>query len=409
MPTEAPPGNFRKIRSLRDEEEEAKALAAARNAALRRKAIKSLCKALLCIAVALLLFRSAWWICGDVRMSNVSDALKLLFTAGGSFPVSVSGSMQGQAVTKSTAGVVNEKTLYIYNAAGAEILAAPMEFANPVIIAYNGRYLVYDKDDGAFTLYSRTKTLYSEGVHSRVFGAALAQNGSVAIAHEGDKAAGAVTVFDPRGEKIFSQSYAYAYPGVPAFAGNGKEIALGVAFTKNAIPMTTLLRYSLKTGEVLEETEIKDFLPLHTVALSGQGILSFGADKAVFAAPGKQTTQTPYGEAKAVAFSADARTGLSGVLLDPYSSSEGEVWLFSRKGEKTREAVLPSAALAIQISGRTVVCNNTKDIYRFMSSTAVKVGEPLPAGLRCILSDGRTVFSFGTAGLDRIDTIWKSV
>ncbi len=103
--------------------------------------------------------------------------------------------------------LLTDTYLYIFGIDGGQNYALRHGYSNPNRCSNTKRILLYDKDYGNFSLYSRSSVIYSADVEEKIVFASLSSNETAAIVTNSDRYSNIIYIYDGNGEWKYTRKF----------------------------------------------------------------------------------------------------------------------------------------------------------------------------------------------------------
>lgn len=220
----------------------------ARRRRRRKKALRRTGRLAVVLAIAgvLALTGFAGWKLGwGTYFSNLFASLP----GGSGFPVSLDQQEATQLLgMKGSVAVCTDGAVTVYNTRGVKTGNFPHSYNTPISVYSGGRLLTYDLGGTGWMLTDKTKKLYSSSTEHIILGAALNDQGTVAVSCRGGNYLSEITVYNTHFEEIFLLNSADCYVTQLAVSDSGTLLAVG-GVTAEGGALGSTLRLHDMTGK----------------------------------------------------------------------------------------------------------------------------------------------------------------
>lgn len=258
--------------------------------------------------------------------ASVSDWLDEKLSGGvrgDGFPMTIDGDA---VISVGTLGdslaVLSDNALTIYNKNAGEVARRLHNYAAPAMKLAKKYALVADVGGTRITLETRSDTVLEFTAPDSIVTVALAPNGRFAVATGADKShTSKVTVYDRRGNELYSWVSADLMVVDMAFDPTGSRVAVAGVTAKNADLHSALTILNV-SGEAPVSYTADRIMLCATAFLDAQTVAAVGSDVLwVAKADGSEKTEYAYDDRELMSFSVGS--SLIGLLLRPYGSADG--------------------------------------------------------------------------------------
>ncbi len=241
----------------------------------RRKIIRI---ASLSVALAVVL---ALIIVNILAPTGLVEYLQNSYAASGSgdFPVSVySSNALNFSCRDDIVTVLNDTFFEVYNTDGKLIQAVSHGMSNPVCEESEARFLLYDRERYAVSIYNYSNELFSFEFEKSIISADIGRDGSYAVVTASDSYKNSVQVFNRSNELQYTWNSANYYITDVAVADNGESIAVSL-LNSNAGSFESFVYILEFESATPKHTYMFDDV-VSAVANCGEYILANGFDRA---------------------------------------------------------------------------------------------------------------------------------
>ncbi|MCM1488086.1 MAG: DUF5711 family protein, partial [Firmicutes bacterium] len=124
------------------------------------------------------------------------------------FPIKLSGSASYSFDSfGDNFSLLTDTYLYTYGMNGGQNFAFRHGYSNPIQYTNTKRVLLYDKDYYGFSLYNKTRQLYSERLEDKIVFASLGGDDTAAVVTNSDRYSNIIYIYDGRGEWKYTRKY----------------------------------------------------------------------------------------------------------------------------------------------------------------------------------------------------------
>lgn len=124
------------------------------------------------------------------------------------FPIKLSGSASYSFDSfGDNFSLLTDTYLYTYNMEGGQNFAFRHGYSNPIQCTNSKRVLLYDKDYNGFSLFNKTRQLYSQKLEEKIVFASLGGNDAAAIVTNSDRYSNIIYIYNGQGEWKYTRKY----------------------------------------------------------------------------------------------------------------------------------------------------------------------------------------------------------
>lgn len=219
---------------------------------------------------------------GNSAVSHITDGFRSLFSAKSSFPYNVESldvseirSMDGRVF------VLSRGSAFTMSSSGKRSDSTVLDFAAPRVYINNGRALVCDMSRKNVKLLSKTEKLADYVSENDITTAAVASDGSFAVASKSEDALSEFIVCNSVGNEIYSWKCGRERIVDMCFSSNAKKLTVGVVGIKNAVVYSRILVFSFNNEKPLDEIKLEDTMLLRLCVTRNGSIVAVGDNKYV--------------------------------------------------------------------------------------------------------------------------------
>ena len=309
---------------------------------------------------------------GNVAVSNITDGLrqvKTVFSRSPGYPYSLENkelsrleSINGDVL------FISEKNLVVLDSRARTRLDTQLDSADSKVLTGNGRALVFSNTSPNVHLLSRTEVLGTVTADSPVITAALANNGSFAIATPSEKAQSVLNVYDNRFNLDFSWNCSDERISAIGLSSNGKKVAASAIGSKNAELYSRFLIFDTgKTEPVADVTYSGTFI-YKIIYTSGNRIIAVGDNKTlVYNSKGEKLEELVYAAENVSAISSD-EDGNTVICLGEFGGAKTRVVVYKSNGKKSAEIVLNGENKGLDVSDNRIALVFGGEIIKYSYS-----------------------------------------
>ncbi len=148
--------------------------------------------------------------------------------------------------------LLTDTYLYTFGINGGQHYALRHGYSNPNRCSNAKRILLYDKDYGNFSLYSRSSVIYNAEVEEKIIFASLSSNETAAIVTNSDRYSNIIYVYDGNGEWQYTRKFLDENVMNVEFSGDERYIYVSVIGVENGDIYSAVYKYDITTeGDAL--------------------------------------------------------------------------------------------------------------------------------------------------------------
>lgn len=165
------------------------------------------------------------------------------------FPIKLSGSASYSFDSfGDNFSLLTDTYLYTYGMNGGQNYAVRHSYSKPVQCTNSKRILLYDKDYNSFSLYNKTRLIYSNTVEDKIVFASLGGNDSAAVVTNSDRYSNIIYVYDGNGKWRYTRKYIDENVMNVQFSSEGRYIYVSTLGVENGEIYSSVYKYDI-TGE----------------------------------------------------------------------------------------------------------------------------------------------------------------
>lgn len=201
------------------------------------------------LIIALIIFIAAIVIAANFSaivepLRGIASKIETKTTDEVGFPIRLSGSASYSFDSfGDNFSLLTDTYLYTYGMDGGQNFALRHGYSNPVQYTNSKRVLLYDKDYYSFSLYNKSKLLYSEKVEDKIVFASLGGNDTAAVVTNSDRYSNIIYIYDGRGEWKYTRKYIDENVMNVQFSSDERYIYVCVMGVENGEIYTAVYKY----------------------------------------------------------------------------------------------------------------------------------------------------------------------
>ena len=141
--------------------------------------------------------------------------------------------------------LLTDTYLYTFGINGGQHYALRHVYSNPNRCSNTKRILLYDKDYGNFSLYSRSSVIYSAVVEEKIVFASLSSNETAAIVTNSDRYSNIIYIYDGNGEWKYTRKFLDENVMNVEFSGDERYIYVSVIGVENGDIYSAVYKYDI--------------------------------------------------------------------------------------------------------------------------------------------------------------------
>lgn len=141
--------------------------------------------------------------------------------------------------------LLTDTYLYTYNIDGGQNFAFRHGYSNPIQCTNSKRVLLYDKDYYSFSLFNKTRQLYSETLEDKIVFSSLGGDDSAAVVTNSDRYSNIIYVYDGQGQWRYTRKYIDENVMNVQFSADERYIYVCVMGVENGEIYTSISKYDI--------------------------------------------------------------------------------------------------------------------------------------------------------------------
>jgi len=268
--------------------------------------------------------------------SDVADSLKVTFSFGGKFPVTLSDSVPLQVETMDGAfSVLTEGELMVFSDSGKQLLREAHSYSDAEIDSGESRLLLFNRGNKEALVFNRTSKLFEAHTERPIIDAAIAANGTLLVLTESDRNTAEMLVYERGGyENLVTWYCSYGFPYAVFASDDGTKAAVFAAEMDDTGLYTDVYIISLSDCKEIAKIRVESlavdcfFEDSRIAVLSDKELYSFTIKGEVkgtysFAELPLLSSELQQGKLLAVACGDNSRTGINEIHV--FSSGRHEL------------------------------------------------------------------------------------
>lgn len=361
----------------------------------RRRVLRNLLIVLILLAVlSLVLWGAAYF-----RGSSLEDKITGGLDTQQQFPLTISRELLMDILPFGDGfAVLSKSSVLTYDSNAKRGQTISHGYTNPVLKANGKRLLTYDRGGSKFRVDTYGGAVGEITTESAILCAALAPNGSVAVAMSYRSNVPVVVVYDSNLNVTYRYSTTEEYSTI-AFSSDSSRLLLSEVTTQKGILSAALFELDLSTETEAAVTEVSDVLPLsavyasnHVVLVGMEGVVSLDANRTA-------TRWECQGELQN--FTVAPNGTVIFVNHDPLSA-ESVVTAISPEGKELGQAEPQEDILAVSSDGSRTLVLGKRTLFIYDSAMKLVEQKELEQTFIQVAQNGNTAYLLSEDGVDRI-------
>lgn len=289
---------------------------------------------------------------GNSAVSHITDGFRGLLSDKSQFPYDVS--KPGVSEIRSMDGsvfVLSKGSAFTMSSSGKRSQSVALDFAAPRVYVNNGRALVCDMSRKTVKLLSKTEKLADYASENEMITAAVAANGSFAIASKSADALSELIVCNSVGSEIYQWKCGKERIVDMSFSANARRLVVGVVGIENAVIYSRILILSFDNEKPLQEVKLDDSMLLRLcMTRSGNTVAVCDNRYELYDKELAHIEGGEFGEGSLSKVAFDDK-GNSAICLSDEGGNKTTVIRYNSRGKKLFEATVDGTAGAAEVSG----------------------------------------------------------
>lgn len=143
--------------------------------------------------------------------------------------------------------LLTDTYLYAFGINGGQHYALRHGYSNPNSCSNSKRILLYDKDYGNFSLFSRSSAIYNAKVEEKIVFASLSSNETAAIVTNSDRYSNIIYIYDGNGEWKYTRKFLDENVMNVVFSGDERYIYVSTIGVENGDIYSAVYKYDITT------------------------------------------------------------------------------------------------------------------------------------------------------------------
>ena len=183
-------------------------------------------------------------------VSLFESAQDLTLSIGsGSFPAAISGSAAIDCVPKSRYYyVLTDTSIMAFTNSGKKIFSFVHGFSAPVIVTSQTRALLFDQGKNSAVIYNLAGVVKTIDSKQPIIAADIAKDGEYALVTKSDSYAATASVYDRKGESLYSINFAKDMINNIDIASSGKKMAVSTVNAESGKTVSSVRVYDFKSA-----------------------------------------------------------------------------------------------------------------------------------------------------------------
>ncbi len=283
-----------------------------------------------------------------------------LSLGSGSFPLELSGTQTLNCVPKDKYYyVLTDTSVIAFSNGGKKIFSFAHGFSSPIITTSETRALVYDQGKNAAAIYNLSGVVDIIDCKDEIIAADISRDGQYALVTKSESCASCVTVYNRKGETVFSIKLAKDMVNNIDIASSGEKIAISTINAQSGKMSSSLCVYGFNSADPDFKLDLGEDL-VYQIQNTGRGFYVATHNKLRYINWSKHTVNEIDfdGEIASMRYS---NTGTMVVYNKTNDKSNNNIVLFSNSGKKISEFEIKGIVNDIRFSrGRVYTIGDNK-------------------------------------------------
>lgn len=308
---------------------------------------------------------------------NVGNLLATL--GAGSYPVELYGTTTFNTVDKgSYYYILTDSELAAVSLSGKKIYENSHGYANPVLKTSQTRALIFDQNGFSLNIYNLSGEVGKLSTKTEIITAAIARDGTYAVATKSDEYASVVTVYNRKGKAVYTWYSANELVNNIVISPNGKKIAVSTIEAVGGQLKSKLRVLEYENADSKYTMEFEESI-VYSLENGTKGFFVLTNKNCSYITWSK-FERVDYTNEKELSFSRSFKSGLVVVYNRLNDRSENHITVFSKKGKKEVEFDFHGIISDIAMSRGHIYCISETVVYMYdmegklVSSTKCEYG-----------------------------------
>ena len=181
----------------------------------------------------------------------------VLSIGAGGFPAALSGNGAVNCVTKDRYYyVLTDTSIMAFSNEGKKIFSYVHGYAAPVLVTSQTRALLFDQGKSSAVIYNLAGVVKTLESKHPIVAADIAKDGEYALVTKPDAFAATISVFDRKGESLYSINFAKDMVNNIDIASSGKKIAVSTVNTQSGKAESSVRVYDFKSADPVYKLDL---------------------------------------------------------------------------------------------------------------------------------------------------------
>ena len=326
---------------------------------IRRKRMRTFAVALAAILVVVIVLQTL------LPMGIAETLGNFTSTFGkGSFPIELYGTEAMETVTKSNYFyVLTDSQLEAVSSGGKKIWSLSHGYASPILKTSETRAFLFDQNGSKAVIYNLEGAVNEIETETNILTAAIARNGSYAVATRSTEYASVVSVYDKKDHLLYEWYSATGTVIATALSPDGKKLAVATVFATDGHLSSKLLILDYDSADPIFTADFVD-RPIYRLESEKAGITVCTENSYSFIS-WKKFERTDYSSDRSLAIARSSSVGTLLAFNRKANQADNKIVLFSKKGQKQAEFDFNGIISDIVAAKNHIYCISDTKVYLF--------------------------------------------
>lgn len=325
-----------------------------------------------------------------------------LSIGSGSFPAAVSGSGIIDCVPKSRYYyVLTDTSIMAFTNGGKKLFSFVHGFSAPMLVTSQTRALLFDQGKNSAVIYNLSGVVKTVESKQPIIAADIAKDGDYALVTKSESYAATVSVYNRKGESVYSINFAKNMVNNVDIASSGKKMAVSTLNVESGKTVSSVRVYDFESADPAFKLDLGED-PVYDIENTGKGF---------FATTHNRTRYIKWSDYTVSEYDLAGETGMlrysdSGFLAlynQTNDKSDSMAVLFTESGKKISEFEIKGAINDIRFSrGRVYVMSDNRVIIYDKYGELLRSGNYGFGGVKTAVTGSNTVCIITDNGIEEV-------
>lgn len=249
-----------------------------------------------------------------------------------------------------------------YNNNGKLLFSYPHGYSHPVVKQSAERFLLCSLGENEYSVYNLNKQLFSSTTSNKILAAAIAEDGTYAIATQSDSYSSQVVIYDKNNKQIYKWMCADYIINNVAISPDGNRIAVSVFNTKSGKFLSKLYILGYKSATPINLFEYENELIMSINNAANSSFYTVFENNVTFY-KWNDLKNTVYSGEKRVFFARNSKKYSLIVNGNEANNKDNEIVVFNGKGVQKNKFIFNEEIVDIALRGKYIYILGDRMIY----------------------------------------------